>query len=182
MSENHITVTVVGDKALLAKMASIKMFFQSPELKTVLEETKNRMLRLIWDLAPRKSRFLVGSRSGQVEGFGTSNVAVRAGVGAYYAPYVEYPTKPHPIIPRSRKSLFWTLYNNSQNSVKFVGRSSTTGIDRSKAGATFTFSRGVRHPGTQAQPFMKPMYEQVKPRMLQAISRILKAKLAEGTR
>lgn len=164
-----VRIEVVGDKALYARMAALRGFFQSRELKVVAEEAKNRLIRTARDAAPRRSRFLVRSISGEVEGFGTRNLAIRVGSVARYAPHVEFGTRPHPIVPRSRKSLFWVAYDTPQTRAKMRG-----------AGAVFTFAGAVNHPGTKPQPFLYPALDAVKPRLLQALERLLAQKMQRG--
>lgn len=167
-----LRIEVVGDKALYARMAALRGFFQSRELKVVVEEAKNRLVRTARDAAPRKSRFLVRSIEGVVEGFGTDNVAIRVGSVARYAPHVEFGTKPHPIVPRSRKSLFWVRYAGGAQVNRIRGKEATETV--------FTFARSVNHPGTRPQPFLNPALDAVKPRFLQALERLLASKIAEG--
>jgi HK97 gp10 family phage protein len=162
----NIKVQVVGSKELLKRMAAIRGLFQSKELRTVAEEAKNRLIRTARDAAPRDSRFLVRSIEGAVEGFGTDNVAIRVGSVARYAPAVEFGTKPHPIVPRGRKSLFWIAYNTPKTRAKL-----------GQAAAVFTFAAKVDHPGTKPQPFLYPALEKVSPRLLQALERLIRQKM-----
>lgn len=158
----EMTVTVVGDQALLQAMSGLQGFFHSQKLRVVLEDAKNALIRLASQKVPKDSRFLKASISGQVEDFGTSNPRVRVGTSARYAPYVEEGTKPHQIRPRTKRSLFWVTYNTPKTRARL-----------GQAGAVFTFASKVNHPGTQAQPFMTPAYVAVKPRLLKAITRLL---------
>lgn len=71
-------------------------------------------------------------RPGRASAQGFETVAT-----AGYAAPVEFGTKPHPIVPRSRKVL------------------------RFKVGGREVFAKRVNHPGTRAQPFMRPGIERV---------------------
>ncbi len=81
---------------------------------------------------------------------------VRDGLGAeigtemQYAPYVEFGTKPHEIKPKTKRALFWP-------------------------GAAHPVA-SVQHPGTKAQPFLFPAWEEERPKLLTRI----KERLANG--
>jgi HK97 gp10 family phage protein len=166
----EIKVDVIGDAKLLQSMRSVQGFIRSRELRVALEDAKNALVKVAQDAAPRDSRFLRQSITGQVENWGTDHPAVRAGTHAHYAPDVEFGTRPHAIFPFRKKALFWVNYDNPKSRPHLKG-----------AGAVFTFARMVRHPGTKAQPFMRPAYQAVKPRLIQAMTRILKAKMTAGS-
>lgn len=68
----------------------------------------------------------------QVTGSGSS-VNVTVGSRVSYAADVEYGTAPHVIVPRNKKALYWP-------------------------GAAHPVAK-VNHPGTRAQPFMRPAVE-----------------------
>lgn len=91
--------------------------------------------------APYKTRNL--SRSigvGKVTATSAETVAK-----APYAAAVELGTKPHDIKPRRRKALRFAA---SAEGARLSGTPRT--------GADVVFAKRVRHPGTQAQPFMVP--------------------------
>lgn len=68
----------------------------------------------------------------------------RSGVG--YARAVEFGTQPHVIVPRRRKALAWG------------GRRRLSGALASGSAPTF-FAKRVNHPGTRAQPYLRPAAE-----------------------
>jgi hypothetical protein len=68
----------------------------------------------------------------------------QAGVG--YAQSVEYGSRAHVIVPRTRKALAWG------------GARRLSGSLRSGAKAT-NFARRVNHPGTAAKPYLRPSAE-----------------------
>lgn len=61
--------------------------------------------------------------------------------------YLEHGTKAHDIVPRTKRALRWPT-----GGTRLSGRAT---VASARAGA-FAFARRVRHPGTKAQPFMKP--------------------------
>lgn len=69
---------------------------------------------------------------------------------AEYAPDVEFGTRPHEIRPKKGKLLSWM-----------------------KNGKRF-FARKVNHPGTKAQPFLFPAWEEHRPQYLEEIKRELR--------
>lgn len=162
----EMTVTVVGDKRLIRTMQGLKGFFKSRELRRVLEDAKNTLVRVARNESPKRSRLLSRSIGGRVEGFGSDNPRVRMGSSVSYAPVVELGSKPHPIFPRNKKTLFWTVYDSPQTRAKLKG-----------AALVFSFWPGGMHPGTKPQPFMKPAYGVAKPRLMAALLRIVRSKL-----
>lgn len=69
----------------------------------------------------------------------------QGGVG--YAQIVEYGSRPHVIVPRTKKALAWG------------GARRLSGSLRSGSAATI-FARRVNHPGTKAKPFLRPAAEE----------------------
>jgi hypothetical protein len=63
---------------------------------------------------------------------------------AEYAAFVELGTRPHVIVPRTKKVLRWPA----------TGSATLSG--RVASGGQAIFARKVNHPGTKAQPFMVP--------------------------
>ena len=66
--------------------------------------------------------------------------------GVGYARHVEFGTKPHVIVPRTRRALAWG------------GARRLSGSLRSGATAT-NFATRVNHPGTKPQPYLRPAAE-----------------------
>jgi hypothetical protein len=64
-----------------------------------------------------------------------------------YARHVEFGTRPHVILPRSKKALAWG------------GARRLSGSLRRGASAT-SFARRVNHPGTRARPYLVPGAQQ----------------------
>lgn len=69
---------------------------------------------------------------------------------AEYAPHVEFGTRPHEIRPKKGRLLSWV-----------------------KSGKRI-FARKVRHPGTKAQPFLFPAWEEQRPGFLSRIKQELR--------
>jgi HK97 gp10 family phage protein len=76
-------------------------------------------------------------------------VGPAVGTNVAYAAAVEFGTRAHTIVPRARKAL------------KF------------KAGQTDVFAARVHHPGTKAQPFLYPAWEEARPKFIADIAREL---------
>lgn len=84
------------------------------------------------ELCPVDTGRLRASIVHRVEGGGRS-VGMVIGTNVSYAADVEYGTAPHVIVPKNRKALYWP-------------------------GAAHPVAK-VNHPGTRAQPFMRPAVE-----------------------
>lgn len=168
-----ISIQLIGAGKILQKMKALKGFMNSGELKLVLEEAKNRMIYLAARLAPKGLTHLLSQISGEVINFGTKNVGIKIRSAARYARYVEFDTKPHPIYPKDKKVLFWYEYSRPKARLTAKG----PGGKKIDVGAVFTFRDKVDHPGTTAQPFLRPAVKQVQSRLQQAILRVLKEKM-----
>ena len=64
-----------------------------------------------------------------------------------YAASVEFGTRPHVIVPRTRKALAWGGARRLSGSLR-------------KGAKPTNFARRVNHPGTRAQPYLRPGAEQ----------------------
>jgi hypothetical protein len=132
------TFTLTGGPALERRM---KALGKVPKL----------MLRDIGVAGVREAKLLVPRRTGnlgrtiRVGSLTDRYVEVTAGGGkaSGYAAAVEFGTKPHIIVPRTKKALAW-------------GGARTLG-GRLRAGSKAEFvRRRVRHPGNRAKPYMRP--------------------------
>jgi hypothetical protein len=160
-----IDVRLVGSEKILKIMKSIEGFFKSDELKTVLTDSMNRMTFIAGRLAPKGDSRLLSQVYGKIVNFGTKNVSVRIQSRARYAVNVEFSTRPHIILPRRKKVLFWTEYSTPKN------------VLPNNTGAVFTFAKEVHHPGTKEQPFLRPAVHAVQPHLIRAIHRVIQQKL-----
>ena len=77
----------------------------------------------------------------QPKAVGKDGASCELGAYADYALYVEYPTMPHDIVPKTREALRWE-----------------------GEGGEVHFAHRVHHPGTDAQPFMRPAIDKLKAR------------------
>jgi len=121
---------------------------------TALREGQKDILRNVGLAAVREAKILVPRRTGnlgrtiRVGGLTDSYVEVRAGgtsvVG--YAAYVEFGTRAHLIVPRTKSILAW-------------GGSRTLGGRLRKGSRATIFARRVNHPGTKPKPFLIPGIE-----------------------
>lgn len=68
----------------------------------------------------------------------TEGYTIKVGTNVKYAPYIEYGTEPHEIKPKDKEALRW--FDENDNPV---------------------FAKSVDHPGTQAQPFLRPAIDKV---------------------
>lgn len=92
-------------------------------------------------LVPRKTGNLGRSiHVGRVTATTAETVA-----SAGYAAAVEFGTKPHPIVPRRKKALRFAPGGSGRR---------LSGAPRSGSGVVF--AKRVKHPGTRAQPYMRP--------------------------
>jgi HK97 gp10 family phage protein len=86
--------------------------------------------------------------------YSTGRLTGKWGPRVYYAPFVEFGTRPHLIMPRNAKVLAWETSGGG----KYV--TSASGKSYYKAGkGTMHFAAYVNHPGTKAQPFMEKIVE-----------------------
>jgi len=121
-----------------------------PELQTRLERIKpdRDFMRNLGLSAIREQKLLVPRKTGNLGrsiGLGSiSPTAVQTVAGAAYAVFVEFGTKAHTIVPRTKKALRFALGANARLS----------GAPRK--GAPVVFAKRVRHPGTRPKPFMVP--------------------------
>lgn len=171
-----IKIALIGDKKLLKKFDALKGFYKSTDLRRLLEDAKNTLVRGMRHYVPRRSRFLSQSINAQVIGFGTKNPAVKGGASAKYAGIVEAGSPPHKIRPKTKQALFWVDYAGAKHFRRAGKR-----LNVANQGVTvFAFRNEVNHPGFKARPFVKPTYEKVRPRFFAALRRIVNAKLRSG--
>jgi HK97 gp10 family phage protein len=93
---------------------------------------------ITWATAEQHSQPTGEAKPGDgVQHDGTPNT-VMAGTNVEYATHVEYGTAPHEIRPKNKKALYW---KGAEHPVAVV-----------------------HHPGTAAQPFLRPGFEAVRPK------------------
>lgn len=129
-----MSVQIKGLTQLRSRFEAIK---PNPNLMRALALTAIREQK---ELVPRRTGNLARSIGlGSVTPTYAETVAT-----ANYAVFVELGTKPHVIVPRSKKAL------------RFAPGTGSTLAGRPRAGASVVFAKRVRHPGTRAKPFMVP--------------------------
>ena len=124
---------LVGQEALRRRLRAIedgRPVLQTIQLRAVAE-AKKRVARKTGHTA----------RTIAPGGSGPSFTIVQA-AGA--APFLEFGTKPHVIVPRRARALAWP----AAGSARLSGRTRT--------GGRRIFARRVNHPGTRPQPFLVP--------------------------
>lgn len=100
------------------------------ELSNALALTINDIQQAAVDFAP----FRTGALRQSILPFMDSNTSGRITVGQPYGIFVEMGTNPHDILPINKKALMW---DGASHPVKVV-----------------------HHPGTAAEPFMEPAFEE----------------------
>lgn len=97
--------------------------------------------------APQKTRNL--NRTISVTHADADSVTVEA--GAAYAGYVEFGTRPHDIRPKPPKKALAFAWGVAGGPTRRL-----TGSTRTSARGSRSVYRVVHHPGTRAQPFLRP--------------------------
>ena len=129
-----MSVTIKGLTQLRSRFEAIK---PNPTLMRNLALTAIREQK---KLVPRRTGNL-----GRSIGIGTVTDRLAETIAtANYAVFVELGTRPHDIVPRTKKVLRFAIGGNATLS------------GRPRTGGQVVFARRVRHPGTKAQPFMVP--------------------------
>lgn len=121
-----------------------------PQLKARLEAITPQpdLMRNLGLTAIAEQKRLVPRRTGNLGrsiGIGSvTDTVVETVATANYAAFVEFGTKAHEIVPRTKKAL------------RFALGGAATLAGRPRAGASVIFAKRVKHPGTKAKPFMRP--------------------------
>lgn len=105
------------------------------------------------DPVPFRTGFLLQSFR-----FSTGRLQSRWSPMAFYAPFVEFGTRPHDIFPLNARVLAWTTGGGG----KYVTAASGRSYYRSNAGAVH-FAAYVHHPGTKPKPFMEKIVKKATP-------------------
>lgn len=116
------------------------------ELKTVRREVRRALVNVeagAKTRAPVDQGRLQNSIAHEVARDGLSG---RAGTNVEYAPDVEFGTAPHVILPKNKKAL------------AFGPKGAKTVVKR------------VNHPGTRAQPYLFPAFEEERPKFLRRLA------------
>lgn len=139
MPELSIKIAIVGPlrEKILAAMRAIRPAMAGA-LRGLLIDVANRTTR-------RASGDVLAVRTGHLRRtIGPPRVTETAGgaegelrVGAHYAPFLEYGTKPYTIVPRRAKAL------------RFIDRF-----------GKLRFAKSVQHPGLRPRPFFGPSWDE----------------------
>jgi HK97 gp10 family phage protein len=142
-------MTLVGAVSLRKRLAAIK------DVRPILRDIQLAAVAEAKRRVPRKTGHLGRSiKAGRVT---KRSATVEA--NARYAAYVEFGTKPHVIRPKTKKALAWAPSGQTRLS------------GRPRKGAKRIFATIVNHPGTKAQPFLRPAVEAAVER--QSVARIV---------
>ncbi len=140
-----MTMRVEGDEALVARLKAVqrtpKIMLGRLALKAVAEQKR---------LVPRKTGNLGRTiHLGRVTERYAETVA-----DAKYAAAVEYGTRDHDITAKKGKALRFA--NTKGGARTTLGGRVRAGSMRKLGQGAFVFRQKVHHPGTKAQPFMRP--------------------------
>jgi hypothetical protein len=130
-------VTLVGAVSLRKRLKAIK------DVKPILRDIQLTAVAEAKRRVPRKTGHLGRS----IQAGRLTDREARIEARANYAAHVEFGTKPHVIRPRHKKALAWAP----------AGQTRLSGAPRK--GAKRIFAKEVHHPGTKAQPYLRPGVE-----------------------
>jgi len=137
-------MTLVGGKELQRRLEAIR---SSHGQRAMMGQLGNIVVAKAKEKVPQKTREL--HRSIGITDLSDDRVVIAARKD--YAPDVEFGTKAHVIRPRRRRALRFAVTS--------AGRRLSGSPRR---GASVVFARRVKHPGTRAQPYMRPARDHVK--------------------
>jgi len=119
------------------------------QVKAFMEDLAEKIERDAKVLCPTDNGRLQSSIDHEVDGHSVGTYVVRIGTNVDYALYVEMGTKPHVIRPRG----LGTYVNISSSGATVTGGSGKKALYW--PGARHPVKE-VHHPGTRAQPFLRP--------------------------
>lgn len=164
-------VAIEGIPQLLKEVA-YTMKAVEHELTIVLDETALKADAQAKELCPVDTgRLRASIRPEKADKF-TRDVVT----AAEYAADVEFGTAPHVITPKSAKILAWKspVAQNVKTAQPLYKSAKTGKLIKTKKLAAYTFAKRVSHPGTKAQPFMRPAFEAVRSGFVSACEQIAK--------
>lgn len=155
MSGLALEIRLVGLKALIRKMKGFENLTRNEEFVGILQSAGFMMERKARENVPVRSRLMKSKIASEVRGVGTKEITLRLGLTQKlkYGPSIEFGSRAHIIRARLKKALHF--FKDS----------------------TEYFRREVFHPGTQAQPFLRPAVKTVQPRLLKKLQDFITAKL-----
>lgn len=165
-----------GLEELRKRLDKLRHVIAGSRMRSLLEGTKNTAVAIARRLVPKRSYRLRNHINGKIEHFGTLEPKIRIGVfgmeGEEYPLVQEFGTKKkdYPIRPSKKYWLWWRTKGNFQ---RIFSPYSTTLSGRRSKGVQETFSKGVIHPGVKGSRYIAQSIEQVRPRLLQALRKLL---------
>lgn len=146
---------LVGYEALRRRLAALEGDVLGRDIMRTLGNAAKREAGL---LAPHKT----GNLRRSIDVVDVTPTSARVHARANYAMFVERGTQAHDITPNARKALAFAsqgIVNERFGTQKSIFRLSgrlRTGAMRRFGNAAFIVVKRVHHPGTRAQPFLKP--------------------------
>lgn len=126
--------------------------------------------KLVETQAKKNAPFITGNLRKSIHTLqpaSAGNLETIVEANANYAAAVEKGSRPHEIKPKNKKALRW------KSTVTFQG------AGHSLSFKTMAFATLVHHPGTKAQPYMKPAAEQLRSRITANIAKAIAAELVK---
>jgi hypothetical protein len=154
---------IIGlDKFLTSNRAALQAF--KKENEAILNKAAVNTMDVAKGLCPRDTSRLANSIKVTRPSTWTRDVST----DVEYGPDVEFGTSPHVITPKNGKFLVFQAgpvaqqWNPDTGGGRMLYKSAKTGrLVKSKKRGAMIFAKKVNHPGTVAQPFMRPAYDQV---------------------
>lgn len=136
----QIKIGIVGTlrEKVVAAMQQIRPAFVAELTRLLLEAAARATRRASGEVVKVRSGHLRRTIGPPTVQETASGAAGELRVGATYAPFLEYGTRPHRIVARRGKAL------------RFLDRT-----------GTLRFARSVNHPGTRPRPFFGPSWDEM---------------------
>jgi HK97 gp10 family phage protein len=160
-----ITVQVSGADKLQAKLNAL-----GTTGRQVVADQLNIGAKLVETQAKKNAPFITGNLRKSIhvlEPASAGSLTTIVEANANYAAVVEEGSRPHEIKPKNKNALRWKSTANFQ----MAGHNLSF--------KTMAFAMIVHHPGTKAQPYMKPAAEQIRPKILANITKAIAAELGK---
>lgn len=175
-----LSVQLKGQNRIVRSLRKLSGETEKQTIQTTRRALQKIRTTAVRDVAVDKGRLRQSIRTREFAG----GLAGKVVTNVVYASAVEFGTKPHVIVPRRAKALRWIGQAGSRvTDRKALFVSARTGrLTTSKANARAQFAKRVNHPGTKAQPYMRPAYKQWKTWYLANIPRGVKVAIGTVTR
>lgn len=170
-------IQVIGLDSFRRKLSTLRLLVKSPQFAQLMMEFVQVGTALAKQLAPKASYLLQSRISGEIRGLGTTEPALVWGVrNLKYARAMEEGSKGHRISARNKRFLYWTnsgVGNYKGPRFPKYGPSPHVLNLPDHGGLTPIVAHGVWHPGTKAQPYLGPVVQRLRPRLVSAMRRLL---------